>query len=103
MAEESSALPPEKTFQEGPMALLTRAVKNSTQILINCRNNRKLLAHVRAFDRHMNMVLENVQEMWTEVPRGSKGKKAKPINRERHIPKLFVRGDSVIIVMPNPK
>lgn len=32
-----------------------------------CRNNRKLLARVKAFDRHCNMILENVREMWTEV------------------------------------
>lgn len=38
-----------------------------TQVLINCRNNKKLLGRVRAFDRHCNMVLENVREMWTEV------------------------------------
>ena len=37
------------------------------QVLINCRNNRKLLGRVKAFDRHCNMVLENVKEFWTEV------------------------------------
>lgn len=37
------------------------------QVLINCRNNKKLLGRVKAFDRHCNMVLENVKEMWTEV------------------------------------
>ena len=37
------------------------------QVLINCRNNRKLLGRVKAFDRHCNMVMENVKEMWTEV------------------------------------
>lgn len=37
------------------------------QVLINCRNNHKLLARVKAFDRHCNMLLENVKEMWTEV------------------------------------
>jgi small nuclear ribonucleoprotein (snRNP)-like protein len=37
------------------------------QVLINCRNNHKLLARVKAFDRHCNMILENVKEMWTEV------------------------------------
>lgn len=37
------------------------------QVLINCRNNHKLLARVKAFDRHCNMILENVTEMWTEV------------------------------------
>ncbi len=39
------------------------------QVLINCRNNRKLLGRVKAFDRHCNMVLENVKEFWTEVRR----------------------------------
>ena len=40
-------------------------------MLINCRNNRKLLGRVKAFDRHCNMVLENVKEMWTEARGGS--------------------------------
>jgi small nuclear ribonucleoprotein (snRNP)-like protein len=39
------------------------------KVLINCRNNHKLLARVKAFDRHCNMVLENVKEMWTETPK----------------------------------
>eukprot|EP00971_Amphidinium_carterae_P151407 3001989-Amphidinium_carterae.1 len=42
------------------------------------------------------MVLENVREMWTEIPHGSK-KKAKPVNKDRFISKLFLRGDSVIL------
>lgn len=62
-----------------------------------------MLAKVRAFDRHMNMVLENVLEMWTEVPRGSHGKKSKPMKKERYITKLFLRGDSVIFVLKNPQ
>jgi small nuclear ribonucleoprotein D2 len=52
-------------FQTGPLSLLTNAVKSHSQILIMCRNNRKLLARVKAFDRHCNMVLVNVKEMWT--------------------------------------
>lgn len=43
------------------------ANRPSLQVLINCRNNHKLLARVKAFDRHCNMLLENVKEMWTEV------------------------------------
>ena len=38
--------------------------KNHTRVLINFRHNRKLLGRVRAFDRHLNMVLEEVKEMW---------------------------------------
>lgn len=53
--------------------------------------------------RHCNMVLENVKEMWTEVPRTGKGKKkSKPVNKDRFITKMFLRGDSVILVLRNP-
>uniref|UniRef100_A0A0E0N830 snRNP core protein D2 n=1 Tax=Oryza rufipogon TaxID=4529 RepID=A0A0E0N830_ORYRU len=73
-------------------------------VLINCRNNKKLLGRVRAFDRHCNMVLENVREMWTEVPKTGKGKKKSLlVNMDRFISKMFLRGDSVIIVLRNPK
>jgi small nuclear ribonucleoprotein D2 len=45
------------------------------------------------------MVLEDVKEMWTEQPKKGKGKKkSKPVARDRFIPKLFLRGDSVILV-----
>ena len=84
--------------------MLTASVKANTQVLINFRNNRKLLARVKAFDRHCNMVLENVKEIWTEVPKTGKGAaKAKPVNKDRFISKMFLRGDSVILVLRNPK
>jgi small nuclear ribonucleoprotein D2 len=93
----------QEAFRTGPLSVLTESVKTSTQVLINVRNNRKLLARVKAFDRHCNMVLENVKEMWTEAPRTGKGKKrARPVHRERFIPKMFLRGDSVILVLRNP-
>jgi small nuclear ribonucleoprotein D2 len=48
-------------------------------------------------------VLENVKEMWTEVPKTGKGKKkSKPVNKDRYISKMFLRGDSVILVLRNP-
>ncbi|KAI8909734.1 hypothetical protein EDD86DRAFT_206174 [Gorgonomyces haynaldii] len=90
----------EAEFQTGPLSLLTTAVKNRSQILVSTRNNRKLLARVKAFDRHFNMVLENVKEMWTETPKQVKGQKqAKPVNKDRFIASMFLRGDSVILVM----
>ena len=70
---------------------------NNTQIMINCRHNRKLLGRVKSFDRHCNMVLDEVTEFWSER---TKSKKA--INRERYLNKLFLRGDSVILVVSNP-
>jgi small nuclear ribonucleoprotein D2 len=93
----------EAKFRTGPLSVLTESVKNNTQVLINARNNKKLLGRVKAFDRHCNMVLENVKEMWTEVPKTGKGKKkAKPVNKDRYISKMFLRGDSVILVLRNP-
>ncbi|KAJ0674267.1 putative small nuclear ribonucleoprotein Sm D2 [Helianthus annuus] len=67
----------EEEFNTGPLSVLMMSVKNNSQItfflllccqsrflLINCMNSKK---RVRAFDRHCNMVLENIREMWTEV------------------------------------
>jgi len=79
----------------GPLSILQTATRTHTQVLISCRNNRKLLARVKAFDRHCNMVLENVKEMWTEKNKaGGKG-----VNKDRFVSKMFLRGDSVILVL----
>lgn len=104
MTPEELAKREEEEFSTGPLSILTQSVKNNTQVLINCRNNRKLLARVKAFDRHCNMVLENVKEMWTELPKPGKGqkKKGKPVAKDRFISKMFLRGDSVILVLKNP-
>jgi small nuclear ribonucleoprotein D2 len=85
-------------FESGPLVVLLQSVKQNTQVLINCRNNHKLLARVKAFDRHCNMVLENVKEMWTETPKGAKT----AVKKDRYISKMFLRGDSVILVLKNP-
>ncbi|KAJ2928802.1 hypothetical protein H1R20_g8301, partial [Candolleomyces eurysporus] len=104
----------EHEISQGPLSVLQQAVRNHAQVLISLRNNKKLLARVKAFDRHSNMVLENVKEarlsrlfqgfslrnaqMWTEIP---KGKNKKPVNKDRFISKMFLRGDSVILVLRN--
>ncbi|KAI3623624.1 SMD2 [Malassezia furfur] len=75
-------------ISQGPLSVLQQSVRNHTQVLISLRNNKKLLARVKAFDRHSNMVLENVKEMWTEV-------------KDRFISKMFLRGDSVVLVLRN--
>jgi len=78
----------EYEFTSGPLSILQTAVRNHTQVLISCRNNRKLLARVKAFDRHCNMVLENCKEMWSETPRNASGKKGKPMVKDRFISKM---------------
>eukprot|EP00916_Digyalum_oweni_P023407 GHVL01038839.1.p1 GENE.GHVL01038839.1~~GHVL01038839.1.p1 ORF type:complete len:101 (-),score=11.12 GHVL01038839.1:68-370(-) len=98
---DASKTDQKEQFSKGPLSVLEESVKENSQVLINCRNNRKILARVKAFDRHCNMVLQDVREMWTEVPKGSGKKKSQ--NKDRYMSKLFLRGDSVIIVLRNPK
>lgn len=53
----------DEEFRTGPFSMLHDAVKNNKQIGISLHNNQNLVGHVRAFDRHFNMELENVKEM----------------------------------------
>ena len=102
MTPEELAKREEEEFSTGPLSILTASVRNNQQVLINCRNNKKLLGRIKAFDRHFNMVLEDVKELWTEFPKSAKGRKSKPVNKDRFINKMFLRGDSVILVLKNP-
>ena len=86
---DSAAIPE----PSGPMSMLTACTEDNCQVVINCRNNRKLLGRIKAFDRHMNLILENVHEYWTE------SRNNRTENKERFISKLFLRGDSVVIIL----
>lgn len=90
-------------FSVGPLVVLKKAVEQETQVLINVRNNKKLLAKVKAFDRHCNMVLQDVQEVWVEYSKKGKDGKVQRVQKSRVISKMFLRGDSVILVLLNPK
>lgn len=129
---------PEETVNDlksGPFSLLYNAVRGNTQVLVNVRNNHKLLGRVKAYDRHMNLcvlvvviisvciiycngithsilhyyfslcfrLLEDVKEMWTEQSKGGKDKtRGMAINKDRYVSKMFLRGDSVILIVSNP-
>jgi hypothetical protein len=58
-----------------------------------------LLNHTRAAP-----VLALTSAGVAQIPKTGRGKKgSKPVNKDRFIPKLFLRGDSVILVLRNPK
>lgn len=41
--------------------------------------------------------------MWTEYSKGGKGRKrGTAVNKDRYVSKMFLRGDSVILVVSNP-
>ncbi|CAK9438318.1 uncharacterized protein LODBEIA_P25420 [Lodderomyces beijingensis] len=98
LTEKELAKLEEFEFLHGPMSLIHHAQQENSPIIISCRNNHKLVGKVRAFDRHCNLVLENVKELWTEKVTNSFGK-TKNVSRERFISKMFLRGDSVIIIL----
>jgi small nuclear ribonucleoprotein D2 len=90
-------------LKSGPFSVLFSAVQSNSQILVNVRNNHKLLARVKAYDRHFNLLLEDVKEMWTQTSKGGKGQTRGTVtNKERYVSKLFLRGDSVILIVANP-
>ncbi|ELW62058.1 putative small nuclear ribonucleoprotein Sm D2 [Tupaia chinensis] len=65
--------------------------KNSTQVLLDCRNQ-KLLGRAKALDRRCNMVPDNVKELWAEVPQSGKGKKSKPVHKDCHVSRMLLPG-----------
>ena len=46
---------PPSDLKSGPFSVLYNAVRGNTQVLVNVRNNHKLLGRVKAYDRHMNL------------------------------------------------
>ena len=82
----------------GPLSLVNDAMRSNSLVLVHCRNNHKLLGRIKAFDRHCNLIMEAVTDLWTES--GGKGKRR--INKDRVISKLFIRGDSVILIVRDP-
>ena len=64
MTTEEREARKQEEFSIGPLSILKDSVRNNTQVLIKCRNNKELLGRVKAFDRHCNMVLEGVKEIW---------------------------------------
>ncbi|KNH07458.1 Small nuclear ribonucleoprotein Sm D2 [Perkinsela sp. CCAP 1560/4] len=82
-------------FAHGPFSLLDTSMRTGGQVLISCRNNRKLVGRVRAFDRHMNMILDTVQEIWMDS--SSMG-----YANRRTLGNVFLRGDNVILVVKSP-
>ena len=84
-----------------PIICVHTVVKNNTHVPMNGHNCKKLLGHVKASDRHCNMVVENVKELWNKVPKSFKSKKYKPVNKDCFISKMFLIGDWDIMVLQN--
>lgn len=68
------------------------------EIYIKLRNDRELVGKLHAYDQHLNMILENVEETLTTVELDEETYEQVYKQTKREIPLIFIRGDGVILV-----
>ena len=74
-------------------------IRNSLgkQVLIKCRNDREIKGKLHAYDSHMNLLISDVEEYITII----EDNKKKVENKSFGL--LFLRGDLVIVLIPQNK
>ncbi|TBU06037.1 putative small nuclear ribonucleoprotein Sm [Hamiltosporidium magnivora] len=82
----------------GPLSMLADSVLKGEWVLVNLRNNSKLLGRVKMYDQHFNMVMSDITEITylKGKKRGKKKREGKVV--ERKYKNIFLRGDNVILV-----
>lgn len=70
-----------------PFDDLTRATDQ--QVLVKLKGNRTISGILKAFDVHLNLVLENAEET---------SRKEDGTEEKEKYPKIMVRGDSIILI-----
>ncbi|MFX1369199.1 MAG: LSM domain-containing protein [Promethearchaeota archaeon] len=76
-----------------PMELLQKSI--GAQVLVELKGRRKIKGRLLGFDQHLNLVLEDADEVYVD-----------PETNEEivtQIKNVIVRGDNVVIVSPPPK
>jgi small nuclear ribonucleoprotein (snRNP)-like protein len=94
----------------GPLSLLARAMEERRQVRVRTRHasgvRGEAVAYLKAFDRHLNLILADVTETsasrGTRVVAGDAGEKErrrpKLVRRTRRLAQIFVRGEQVVLV-----
>ncbi|MBD3229156.1 MAG: small nuclear ribonucleoprotein [Candidatus Lokiarchaeota archaeon] len=72
-----------------PLELLTKSLE--TRVLIKLKGRRELRGKLRGFDQHMNLVLDEAEEI-------NSNKEGEQIINQ--LGTIIVRGDNVIIISP---
>ncbi len=70
-----------------PLELLSRSL--NAVVLVKLKGGRELRGKLRGFDQHMNLVLEEAEELQE--------------TNDRKLGTVIVRGDNVIIISPPPR
>jgi U6 snRNA-associated Sm-like protein LSm3 len=83
---------------EEPMDLIRLSLDE--RVYIKCKGGVELRGRLHAFDPHLNMVLEDVEETVTEVEEDPDTQEEMIQVKRREAKLLFVRGDNVVLVSP---
>ena len=76
-----------------PFDLLQKSLGG--HILVELKGKRKLKGKLRGFDTHLNLIIEDADEIYVD-----------PETEQEHVESvqtIIVRGDNVVIVSPPPK
>ena len=76
-----------------PMELLQKSL--SSQVLVELKGRRKLKGKLRGYDQHLNLILEDAEEIAIDPETEQETVES--------IKTVIVRGDNVVIVSPPPK
>ncbi|ABL77830.1 LSm family protein [Thermofilum pendens] len=73
-------------MEEGTISVLAESLEKN--VLVKLKGGREIRGQLKSYDYHLNLVLENAEEI-----RGT---------RTRQLGTIIVRGDNVILVSPAP-
>ncbi|RVD92745.1 hypothetical protein TUBRATIS_007340 [Tubulinosema ratisbonensis] len=80
-----------KILKEGPFKLLYKAKTEHLKIVIGLKNNHKIYANLKEYDRHFNFILLDALEIFK---RKGKGKQV----THRKLGDIYLRGDNVVLI-----
>jgi small nuclear ribonucleoprotein len=75
------------------MELLQNSI--GAQVLVELKGRKKIKGRLRGYDQHLNLVLEDAEEISFDAETGEQ--------TVTQVDNVIVRGDNVVIVSPPPK
>ncbi len=75
------------------MELLQKSI--GSQVLVELKGRKKLRGRLRGYDQHLNLILEDADEIDVDAETGEE--------TVEQVSTVIVRGDNVVIVSPPPK
>lgn len=76
-----------------PMKILDESI--GAQVLVELRGQRKIRGKLLSYDQHLNLHLDEADEITTNPENGN--------DRIKDIGNVILRGDNVVVVSPTPQ